>query len=60
MKNMGMKISEKEFKDMIKNLPVDGECIRSNSPNSTGTRVFVLFGLFFFCCGGGGSGFFVH
>ncbi|MEJ1284007.1 hypothetical protein NN561_014986 [Cricetulus griseus] len=24
MKNMGMKISEKEFKDMIKNLPVDG------------------------------------
>lgn len=55
MKNMGMKVSETEFEDLIKSLPVDGECVGSHNPKSTGTRVLVLFGWFFYC--GGGSRF---
>lgn len=47
MKNMGMKVTETEWKDMTKSLPVDGECVRSNSPKSTGTQEF-LFGLGWF------------
>ena len=56
VKNMGMKLSDMEYKDMIKNVPVSGQCGKLQQPRHPGTwGLFLLFRLFC-CCYDGGDG----
>ena len=55
MRSMGEEVSEMEFKDMVKSLPVHGECVRSTNAKSIGLRTFCSFGVFIVVVGGGSS-----